>query len=52
MPKGIGCFNLLIFNDFLEIEILIKGKIVTFFVSKNKCLLTYHQDDRPQAISI
>jgi hypothetical protein len=46
MPKGIGYLNPLIFKDLFKNRNFKKGKIVTFFVSKNKYLLTHHQIDR------
>jgi hypothetical protein len=47
MPKGVGGLNPLIFKDLFKNLNLKKGKIVTFFVSKNKYLLTHLWIDRP-----
>jgi hypothetical protein len=47
MPKEVGCLNPLIFKDLFEKLNFKKGKIVPFFVSKNKYLLTHHWINRP-----
>jgi hypothetical protein len=47
MPKGVGGLNPLIFKDLFKNLNFKKVKVVTFFVSKNKYLLTHHPLDRP-----